>query len=445
MAGINDGATCMIAAEAAFGSVDSTDARALDDTTIAGLTARSVKITIDSFANAAGALRQVAYDRSDVTLSGGMSQARVEAAVNGSGPVKRLVGAVTIEGELRGFGALSPSATAFGLLMASGCAATIRTPGTNATGTYISANTFSTPSPGSDAVIAAGDIIAVTQADGTYRFCKVTSRVDAGATNTITTLEPHGIPAAGTATVRQCHMWYPARGGSVGSSIVAQFALADGHQTLIGVGGRLMSMEIMRTGAASLAWRAEVDFPDGEYRGTVVIPVTEPYPMGAASGATTPLVTLVAPILVAEDHAGDAAPWSGTAAALPARTWSAKVVNDLQPVADQATRSGRSETAITATRLEGSFVQTAPVSGADWREVLRLGEKRTAGFTAAGANAAGNGCCVWVGAVEVAADPGVTLAPTDQTQEVSFRAGDYTGDDGSSGACNLEFILAFTA
>ena len=445
MAGINDGATCMVAAESAYGSVDSTNARALDDTTISGLTARSVKITIDSFANAAGALRQVAYDRSDVTLSGGMSQARVEAAVNGSGPVKRLVGTVTIEGELRGFGALSPSNTAFGLLMASGCAATIRTPATSATGTYISANTFSTPSPGNDATIAAGDIIAVTQADGTYRFAKVTSKVDAGATNTITTLEPHGIAAAGTATVRQCHMWYPARGGSVGSSIVAQFALADGNQTLLGVGGRLQSMEIMRTGASSLAWRAEVDFPDGEYRSAVVIAVTEPYPMGAASGATTPLVTLVAPILVTEDHAGDAAPWSGTAAALPARTWSAKMINDIQPVADQATRSGRSETAITATRLEGSFVQTAPTSAADWREVLRLSEKRSAGFTAAGANAAGNGCCVWVGAVEVAADPGVTLAPTDQTQEVQFRAGDYTGDNSSSGASNLEFIIAFTA
>lgn len=444
MAGINDGATCMIAAEAAFGSVDATDARALDDSTISGLTARSVKITIDSFGNAAGSLRQVAYDRADVTLSGGMSQARVEAAVNGSGPVKRLVGTVTIEGELRGFGALSPSNTAFGLLMASGCAATIRTPGTSVTATYISANTFSTPSPSDDAKIAAGDIIAVTQTDGTYRFVKVTSRVDAGATNTITTLEPHGIPS-GTATVRQCHMWYPARGGSVGSSIVAQFALADGYQTLLGVGGRLQSMEIMRTGAASLAWRAEVDFPDGEYRSSTVITVTEPYPMGAASGATTPLVTLVAPILVTEDHAGDAAPWYGTGAALPARTWSAKMINDLQPVADQATRSGRSETAITATRLEGSFAQTAPTTGADWREVLRLGEKRSAGFTAAGANAAGNGCCVWVGAVEVAADPGVTLAPTDQTQEVSFRAGDYTGDNASSGAANLEFILAFTA
>lgn len=445
MAGINDGATCMVAAEAAFGSVLSTDARALDDTTISGLTARSLKVTIDSFANAAGAMRQVAYDRSDVTLSGGMSQARVEAAVDGSGPVKRLVGTVTLEGELRGFGALSPSATAFGLLMASGCAATIRTPGTSVTGTYISANTFSTPSPGDDAKIAAGDIIAVTQPDGTYRFVKVTSRVDAGTTNTITTLEPHGIAAAGTAVVRQCHMWYPARGGSVGSSIVAQFALADGDQTLIGVGGRLKSMEIMRTGSSSLGWRAEVEFPDGEYRNAVVITASEPYPMGAASGATTPLVTLVAPMLVTEDHAGDAAPWSGTAAALPARTWSAKIVNDMQPVADQSTRSGRSETAITATRLEGSFVQTAPTTGADWREVLRLGEKRTAGFTAAGANAAGNGCCVWVGAVEVAADPGVTLAPTDQTQEVQFRAGDYTGDNGSSGACNLEFVLAFTA
>jgi hypothetical protein len=445
MAGINDGATCMVAAEGSFGSILSTDARALDDTTIAGLTARSVKVTIDSFANAAGALRQVAYDRSDVTLSGGMSQARVEAAVNGSGPVKRLVGTVSMEGELRGFGALSPSNTAFGLLMASGCAATIRTPGTSATGTYISANTFSTPSPGNDATIAAGDIIAVTQTDGTYRFVKVTSKVDAGATNTITTLEPHGIANAGTATVRQCHMYYPARGGSVGSSVCAQFALADAAQTLIGVGGRLKSMEIMRTGAASLAWRAEVEFPDGEYRAAVVIPVLEPYPMGAASGATTPLVTLVAPMLVTEDHAGDAAPWSGTAASLPARTWSAKLVNDLQPVADQATRSGRSETAVTATNLEGSFVQTAPVSGADWREVLRLGEKRTCSFTAAGANAAGNGCCVWVGAVEVAADPGVTLAPTDQTQDVSFRAGDYTGDDGTGGACDLEFVLAFTA
>lgn len=445
MAGINDGATCMVAEEPSPGSYDATDARALDDAAIGGLTARSLKITIDSFSNAAGALRQVAYDRADVTLSGGMSQARVEAAVNGSGPVKRLVGNVTIEGELRGFGALSPNNTAFGLLMASGCAATIRTPTTSATGTYISANTFSTPSPGSDAVVATGDIIAVTQADGTFRFVKVTSAVDAGITNTITTLEPHGIPAAGTATVRQCHMYYPARGGSVGSSLVMQFALADAEQVLIGVGGRLMSMEIMRTGAASLAWRAEVEFPDGEYRNAAVITVSEPYPMGAASGATTPLVTLVAPMLVTEDHAGDSAPWSGTAAALPARTWSAKIINDLQPVADQATRSGRSDTDITATRLEGSFVQTAPTTNADWREVLRLGEKRSAGFSAAGANAAGNGMCVWVGAVEVAADPGVTLAPTDQTQEVQFRAGDYTGDNGTGGAANLEFVLAFTA
>ena len=46
---IDNGATCMVAAELSFGSTDATDARALADATIGGLTAYSLRTTKDSW------------------------------------------------------------------------------------------------------------------------------------------------------------------------------------------------------------------------------------------------------------------------------------------------------------------------------------------------------------------------------------------------------------
>src|SRR3990167_6929317 len=108
----------------------------------------------------------VGWGRGGGRGGGGVSQARVEAAVNGSGAVKRAVGTVTLQGELRGFGALVPTATAWGMLMETGFGSTIRTPGTSGVGTYVTVNTFTYP-VGDIGEYSNGDIIAVVQADGT--------------------------------------------------------------------------------------------------------------------------------------------------------------------------------------------------------------------------------------------------------------------------------------
>ena len=95
--------------------------------------------------------------------------------------------------------------------------------------------------------------------------------------------------------------------------------------------------------------------------------------------------------------------------------------------------------------MTGTFTQTSPTgTEIDWQRVTRLSHKHAVGFTAAGANAAGNGLCMWVGAVECAEDPGITFDETDRTQVVNFRAGDYSGDDSTDyGKVNASAIIAF--
>lgn len=439
---VDNGATCMVAAEGSYASVDSTDARALDDTAIAALTARSCRITKDGFKTAFSALKQRWFDRNDVTLSGGRSPVQVAAAIGSSGPIKSLSGDVPLPMEGRGFGATGPASTGLGAVMSSGLAHTLRTPGTSVTATYVSVNTFTIVSPDDDGKIAAGDVIAVVQADGKFLYCMVTDATDGGATITVTTLEPHGYSGAGTFVVRQCHMWWaPTDNEADGASIVAQLAPKDAGHVAIGVGGRLVSLDIAANENTGVDITPTVRFPDGEYRSAVVITPSAPLPNGGA--ASTGLRTRVSPVRITQDHSASSAPASGTAATFPLRAWSIKIDVGLVPTADPGTRSGLSGMRISDATLTGSFTQSAPTSGVDFREVGRLSGKYSATFTAAGANAAGNGFCVWVGAVEPTEDPNVTFEDRDRTQAPSFAAGDFNLASGAAAYVNRPWVLAF--
>lgn len=436
---IDNGATCMVAAESSFGSTDATDARALDDTTISGLTAYSLRTTKDSWGSSAGALKQRTFDRNDITMQGGRAPLQVAAAIASGGPVVSIQGDITLTFEGRGFGATAPASTALGLLLASGLAYTLRTPGTSATATEATANTFTVG--GGDAVkFAAGDVISVTQTDGSCRFVYITQV----SGTTITTLEPHGIPDTETAVVRQCHMfWAPVDNEADGNSLVVQLAPKDADHTLLCVGARLAKVSIAVNENTGVDISCTVRVPDGEYRDAVVITPTKPLPIGGAG--STGLRTRVSPVRITADVSAESAPVAATSAAFQVRTWSVDIDVGLIPTEDPATRSGLSGMRISDASLTGSVTQSAPTAGADFREVVRLGQKRAAGFTAAGANAAGSGMCVWVGAIEPNEDPGITFAERDRTQVVPFRAGDHAHATGATAYLNRPWILAFTA
>lgn len=445
--GVIQGATCMVAAESSFGSIDATDARALDDAALAGLTAYPMRITRSSYTAAVGAAKMGTYDAAEISARGGIPPAIVEAAVNASGPVKSLKGEVALEFEARGFGSNAPASTGLGVLLSSGLARVLRTPGDSFTATYVSANTFTNPSPSADALAVVGDVIAVVQTNGTYRFCKVTQKVDNGATNTITTLEPHGIPNGQTATVRCCHMFYgPVDGTPDGNSVAVQLAERDATQVRLVVGARLSKLSIKKTGTSAMSISCTLMAPDGEYRSAAVITTNDPLPLGVTG--TTPLRTLVAPLRVTQDHSASSAPFSGTAADFPVTDWSIDITNSLTNQNDQGTRSGITGMDVSTSVLTGSFTQDARSGYVDFRELLRLSEKRSVAFTAAGANAAGNGFAVWVGAVEPPSDPGLDTEDMKRTQKVDFRAGDYQGDDDSGSPAeyvNAPWVLCFVA
>lgn len=439
--GTLNGASCLIAAGTSYGMVDATDARALDAAGLAALTGYPLRLTRASFNAAPQAMRQMMTDRADIASKSGLPPPVVDAAVDGSGPVVRIAGDVSFTFEGRGFGANAALSNALGLLLSSGLADVPRSAGTSQS--FLSSGTNTATIAGGDiAEVVAGDILAVVQTDGTYRFVKIT-RNNAGS---ITTLEPHGIADTTTATSRSCHIWYsPVDGDADGAALVCQFAHPDGAFTYLGVGGRLKSFKISKSGGTALEFEATVSFTDGLYTSAVVLPIAglEPLPLGVTG--TTPLRTLVAPVRISADHSAAATPKNVTAADLPIRDWSVEVAVVHEPNPNQGTRSGVDGASITVASLSGSFTQQAPTSGADWREIPRLGQKRAGCLASAGANAAGNGMGVWIGSVEVGADPGVTFEDERRTQTVAFRAGDYDGDyeSGAPEHANQPWAICF--
>lgn len=439
---IDNGATVMVAPEGSYGSVDAADARALDGTTIGGLSARSLRTTKDAFGGAAGNLKQRTTERNDITLQGGRAPLQVTAAIASSGPVKSVQGDISLAFEGRGFGPTAPLNTALGQLLSSGLARTIRTPGTSATVTEATDNTFTTSGGGDTGNFTAGDVIAVTQVNGTLRYCYVVE-VDTG-TDTITTHEPHGIPNGLTAVVRQCHMfWAPVDNEADGGSLVVQLAPKDASHTYLCVGTRMFKLTIAVNGDSGVDFTVTCRVPDGEYRDSVVITPTKPLPIGGE--ASTGLRTRVSPVRVTADTSASTAPVTTTADVLPVRSWSVDIDVGLVPTDDPGTRSGLSGMRVSDASLSGSLTQSAPTSGVDFREVVRTGQKRSVTLTAAGAPGPGNGLCVWIGAVEPTEDPGVAFAERDRTQVVSFRAGDHAHATGAAEYLNRPWILAFTA
>jgi hypothetical protein len=222
-----------------------------------------------------------------------------------------------------------------------------------------------------------------------------------------------------------------------------QFSTPDELHGRLMVGGRLLKASVKATGETGVDMELTIRFVDGKKITTPVMTVANPLPLGVSG--TTPLVRRVAPILVTQNHSGSSAPFSGTVSTLPVRTWSIDIDVSLVPTADQGTRSGVSGMSVADAQVTGSFEVDSPGT-VDWQDVLRLSYKHSIGFSAAGANAAGNGFAVWVGAVETAEDPGIAFEDMDRKQVVSFRAGDYSGDSSGSGEYeNRRWVMAFTS
>lgn len=437
--GTLSGARIMVAAEATFGSASTSDARNLD---ISGLsTTYPLQVTRASWKAAAEAGRMTVRDTALTSLQGGNPPVVVDAAYNASGPVDSISGELVLTLDGRSFGSTAPASSALGIILASGLDAELRTPGTSFTATEATENTMTHASP-DDGKVEVGDILFVVQANATGRYVKV-SGYNAG-TRTITTLEPHGIPNAGTATVRLCHMYFPAYTGEAsGASFVLEMSMPDEEQTRRYVGCRLRRFTVRTTEAGGIEYEVSIMAYDGERATTPALTVAAPLPLGITG--TKPLVARVAPIRATQNHSASAAPWNGTASALPARSWEVGFECSHAPVSDQATRCRVSDVGIPDVRVTGTFTQTSPTgTEIDWQRVTRLSHKHAVGFTAAGANAAGNGLCMWVGAVECAEDPGITFDEADRTQVVAFRAGDYSGDDSTDyGKVNASAIIAF--
>lgn len=440
---INNGATCMVGALSLSASVDAAAARELDDAAIAAVTAYSLKTSKDSWGSAAGGLEQRVVERNDITMEGGKAPLQVGSAIGDDGdPIISISGEIPLAFEGRTFGSTVPTETALGLILSSGLARVIRTPGTSATGTYISANEFSVPSPSDDATIVGGDIVAVEQTNGTFRFVKVVLRTDAGATNTIKTMEPHGIPAASTATVRQCHMFYsPVDNEPDGTALVVQLAPKDELHTIIAVGAQMAEFTAASDDGTGVNFGAMLRVPDGEFRDAVVITPSKPLYIGGAGAKA--LRTRVSPVRITADVSASSAPVTTTTAVFPVRTWDVKISVKLIPVEDPGTRSGLSGMRVSSAALSGTVTQAAPTTGVDFRNVVRASRKHALTLTAAGANAAGNGFCVWIGAVEPTGDTPVKFSEDDRTQEVPFAAGDIAYASGSTEYLNTPWILAF--
>jgi hypothetical protein len=434
------GARITIAPEDTFASPSTTEARDID---ISGLsTAYPLQVTRASWKQAAEAGRLSVRDMALTSFQGGNPPVVVDAAVKASGPVDSITGELELVLPGRGFGANDPDSTALGVILNSALSAEVRTPGTSFVGTYASANTM-THASGDDGEVEVGDIIVVKQTNATYRACKVTA-YNSG-TRTITTLEPHGIPAAGTATVRQCHMYFaPASTSPAGGSFVVEMSTPDELHSRRYVGCVMTRFAVRTTENGGIEYVIGIRAHDGERDTAPVLTAAAPLPLGVSG--TTPLAARVAPLLVSQNHSASSAPYSGTASALPARSWSVSFEAALAPVADQGTRCRASDCEVADVRVTGEFIQSSPSTGVDWQTVTRLSRKHSAAFTAAGADAAGNGMGVWVGSVECQEDPGITFDEQDRTQVVSFRAGDYSGDDSTDiGKVNAAAILFFVA
>lgn len=436
--GIAAGFTLMIAEEASTGSVDATDARALDTAALAGLTWYSLATTNEA-ASAATGVKAVTDQPSTLTLAGGMAPLRVLAPIGDDGfPIDQRMGDIPIKMELRGMGTNPIDETGLGVLLASGLTVVARVPGTSMTGTRVSDNVFSVGG-GDVAKIRSGDVIAVRQSNKTFRIIKATNVND--STYSITTLEPHGIGT--TAMVRQCHLAYLAPGGAPsGGTLAVQSMPRSGNHGVIQVAARATKVDVAASENSAMDVTVTVKGMDGEAISSAIATPTTPQMIGVTG--STALRASVAPVLVSADHSASSAPFHGAASVFPIRTWSASISIDLAPQQDQGTRSRVSDVLVTGAQLTGSFTTAAPTgSDVDFREVLRKSGKRSACFTAAGKDAAGNGFGLWVGSVEPASDPGITIAEKDRTQAPDWRAGGYSGDTPGEDHANAPWIIAF--
>lgn len=439
---INNGATCMVGALSLSASVDATAARELDDAAIGAVTAYSLKTTKDSWGSAAGSLEQRVVERNDITKEGGKAPLQVGSAIGDDGdPIISISGDIPLAFEGRTFGLTAPDETALGLILSSGLARVLRTPGTSATATEVTANTFAVANA-DNGKFAAGDVVAVVQANGTLRFVKLVQRVVGGSTTTYATLEPHGIADTLTATVRACHMFYsPVDNEPDGDALVVQLAPKDELHTIVAVGTQMAEFTAVSDDSVGVGFGATLRVPDGEYRDEAVITPTTPLYIGGAGAKA--LRTRVSPVLVTADVSASSAPVTTTTAVFPVRKWDVKISVRLVPTEDPGTRSGLSGMRVSVASLTGTVTQGAPTTGVDFRTVVRASRKHALTLTAAGANAAGNGFCVWIGAVEPTADTPVKFSEEDRTQEVPFAAGDTAYAVGSTEYLNTPWILAF--
>lgn len=438
MIGSIQGAHVTLGAEVTEGSVDASDARALDVSGISPL--YDLRVLRASYNAATTALKQGSYDAQETSAKGGIPPVVVQGAIGNDGnPVRSPKGELSIDMILRGFGANAPLSTGLGLLLASGLDYVAQTPGTTRTAIATGDNTFTVASGA--ALLHTGDVIAVPQADGRMLFCRITNTV-AGVPTAFTVLESHGYGNGDTFTIRLCHMFYPPASGTPdGASLAVQLRESDTAFCRLGVGARLSGLGIKLGQAKEPVLTVKLSCTDGDYGSSAFLTAGTPLPSGVTG--TTPMRALVSPLTISEDHSADAAPWSGTASALHARDWSVDVANSLYAIPDQGTRSGTSGQVVSTSIAAGTFTQLGMTNMVDMREVMRESQSRAIGLTAAGANDAGNGMCFYVGCLSPKEDPGVATTDTDRTQTVAFQAGNYLGDAGNAVTSGQPWILAF--
>ncbi len=435
------GATLMVVKEASFGSPLSTDAWQIDTATIGAADALSVRLLRASFNTSISGLRQRTVDNAETSYMGGTPPLMVESVVGTSGPEKQISGELQIEMVGMGVGSGDAEDTFLGWLLDSSLSRRVRTAGASLTGIYGGLNAFTVADA---ALLQVGDVVYITQTDGTARLVHISDI----STLTVTTAEAHGIPETGTATVRLASEWYqPPDGDPDGDSLAIQVTGRDGAFTYLLTGCQLKSLAIEQMGAMQVKYAATIAYADGLYDTSAIIGQTAALPLGVAT--TTHLRTSPSRCLISADHSASSAPWAGAVAAFPLSAWAFRIDCTLQPIPDLARRCQMSGRSVTSAMLSGSITQAAPVTGVDFREVLRLSAMHTASITATGAKAtAGASVGVWVGCIQPTEDPGVTHEDTRRVQTVAWRAGDYAGDTYAEAApetANCPWLLALMA
>ena len=440
------GATFFVAAETSFGMVLSTDVREIDLLGLTGLAWYPLQTLRSDIGGFTSSLKMSVYQPETTTARGGLAPAEVEAVTDSDGAVtQRIKGEFSLTIPMRWLGATLPANSAMNVLLNS--ALTYFPQGAGTTDAVLTTPTVNTVTVADAGLYTPGEIVAIDTV-GKFMFHRVT-QIDAG-TDTLTLLTPHGLTDTGT--LNRCHMWLPSQNGSTSGPSFSIFA-ADRAQTheVLGVGCRVTGISFNRVGndGASLEVVLKCMAADGQYienNSFAIETFTSPLPWGVTG--TKSCKILNSPVVASSDHSGDAAPWSGSSANLPVRSWSASVTLTLDPRGGgQANRSGANDSDLTRADITANIVVDPDSGTLSYRNWIKDSHARALTFNLGGATAAGSCGCIHIGRAEVSADPGLTIDDERKSFAVDFRHGQYEGDTavGDQLMTNAPWCLAFVS